>query len=38
MFKNFNIDKLKNGLSKTKKKLFEGITEENSKITFVYKG
>ncbi len=27
MFKNFNIDKLKNGLSKTKKKLFDGITE-----------
>ena len=27
MFKNFNLDKLKNGLSKTKKKLFDGITE-----------
>ena len=27
MFKNFNIDKLKNGLSKTRKKLFDGITE-----------
>ena len=27
MFKNFNLDKLKNGLSKTKRKLFDGITE-----------
>lgn len=27
MFKNFNLDKLKNGLSKTKKRLFDGITE-----------
>jgi len=27
MFKNFNLDKLKNGLLKTKKKLFDGITE-----------
>ncbi|MCF6268165.1 MAG: signal recognition particle-docking protein FtsY [Melioribacteraceae bacterium] len=27
MFKNFNLDKLKNGLSKTKKKLFDGISE-----------
>lgn len=27
MFKNFNIDKLKNGLSKTKKKLIDGISE-----------
>ncbi len=27
MFKNFNLDKLKNGLSKTKKRLIDGITE-----------
>jgi fused signal recognition particle receptor len=27
MFKNFNLDKLKNGLSKTKNKLFDGIKE-----------
>ncbi|MDA3859852.1 MAG: signal recognition particle-docking protein FtsY [Melioribacteraceae bacterium] len=27
MFKNFNLDKLKNGLSKTKTKLFDGIKE-----------
>ncbi|PIQ07892.1 MAG: signal recognition particle-docking protein FtsY [Ignavibacteriales bacterium CG18_big_fil_WC_8_21_14_2_50_31_20] len=27
MFKNFNLDKLKNGLSKTKKRLFDGIQE-----------
>jgi len=27
MFKNFNLDKLKNGLSKTKKRLFDGISE-----------
>jgi fused signal recognition particle receptor len=27
MFKNFNLDKLKNGLAKTKQKLFDGISE-----------
>lgn len=27
MFKNFNLDKLKKGLSKTKKRLFDGIAE-----------
>jgi len=27
MFKNFNLDKLKNGISKTKKRLFDGISE-----------